>query len=71
MASKETAESPVILSLKKKNEHTTNEVLFCCIFKSAFFFRSLYIFYRWGRSIMQCMTALFSNNFSVEQLISV
>ena len=66
MASKETAESPVILSFEKKNEHTTNEVLFCCIFKSAFFFRSLYIFYLWGRSIMKCMTALFSNNFSVQ-----
>lgn len=41
MAAKETAESPVILSLGK-NGHTTNEVLFCCIFKSACFFRSLY-----------------------------
>ena len=43
MATKETAESLVILSLGK-NGHTTNEVLFCCMFKSAFFFRSLYIF---------------------------
>lgn len=47
MASKETSESPVILSLKKKNEHTTNEVLFVAYLSQRSFF-VLFIYFIYG-----------------------